>query len=85
MTLIPNWRAVLCHAYSVHFVAVSILFGLLDVVANFWTLLDGLLPISSAWFAALGLAFGFAGLVGRFIPQPKISNPQPNGGSNADK
>ncbi|TPM58962.1 hypothetical protein FJ959_08800 [Mesorhizobium sp. B2-2-4] len=80
MRLIPEWRRVLCHAYSVHFVAVSLFFGALDVIANFWTLFDGLLPISRGWFAVLGTVFGIAGLIGRFIPQPKI-----NGGSNADK
>ena len=80
MKLIPNWRAVLCHAYSVHFVAVSIIFGLLDVLANFWTLFDGLLPISRGWFAGLGVTFGALGLVGRFLPQKKVS-----GDANADK
>jgi hypothetical protein len=72
MRLIPDARRVLCHAYSVHFVAVSIFFGAFDVIANFWTLFDGLLPISRGWFAVLGIVFGLAGLVGRFIPQPKI-------------
>ncbi|RWO20647.1 hypothetical protein [Mesorhizobium sp.] len=80
MKLIPDWKAVLRHAYSVHFVAISIFFGVLDVIANFWYLFDGLLPISRGWFASLGVTFGILGLVGRFIPQKPIS-----GDVNADK
>lgn len=80
MKLIPNWRAVLCHAYSVHFMAVSVFFGIADVIANFWTLFDGLLPISRGWFAGLGVTFGVLGLIGRFIPQKPIS-----GAASADK
>lgn len=73
MRLVPNWRRVLCRAYSVHFAALSFLCGLADVLANFWSLFAGILPIPPLTFAILGLVFGVAGLIGRFIPQPKIS------------
>jgi hypothetical protein len=73
MKMIPNWKAVICRAYSVHFGALSFLFMFLGVVGDFWPLFEGLIPIPPLTFAVLGLVFGLFGLVGRFIPQPKIS------------
>jgi hypothetical protein len=80
MKLIPNWRKVICRAYSVHFGALSFVCMLLGVIGDFWPLFEGLLPIHPMTFAILGLTFGLFGLIGRFIPQSKIS-----GNDNAGK
>lgn len=71
--LIPNWRVVICRAYSLHFGALAFVFALLGTIGDFWTLFAGLLPIPPLAFAILGLVFGLAGLVGRFIKQPEVS------------
>ena len=72
MRLIDEWKDVLLRAYSVHFWALSFVCGALDVLGNCWPLFAGLLPVPPLAFAILGLLFGIAGLIGRFIPQPKI-------------
>lgn len=77
MRLIPNWWAVLTHAYSVHFGAVAFLFELIGVVANSWPLFDGILPLSPLWFALIGLGFSLASICGRFVHQPGVTNANP--------
>ncbi len=73
MRLIPDWRAVLCRAYSVHFGIISGVFWLIVAVADVWPLFDGLLPIPPLVFALLGLAFSLISVFGRFVKQPSIS------------
>lgn len=68
MRLIKNKRAVALRAHSVKFWALSIL-CLLGVVGDSWALFQDVLPIPPLAFAVLGLAFGLAGLAGRFIDQ----------------
>ena len=73
MRLIDNWWTVLCHSYAVHFGALAFLFELSGTIGNYWTLFADVLPLPPLTFAIVGLGFGVAGLIGRFIPQPKIS------------
>jgi len=68
MRLIPNKRVVAIRAHSVKFWVLSIL-CLAGVIGDSWALFQGLLPIPPLAFAILGLVFGIAGLVGRFIDQ----------------
>jgi hypothetical protein len=68
MRLIRNRSAVALRAHSVKFWTLSVL-CILGVVGDSWQLFQDLLPISQINFALLGLAFGIAGLVGRFIDQ----------------
>jgi hypothetical protein len=68
MRLIHDKRAVALKAHSVKLWALSVLCSL-GVVSDSWQLFQDLLPISQINFALLGLAFGIAGLVGRFIDQ----------------
>jgi hypothetical protein len=68
LRLISNRRAVALRAHSVKFWAASLV-CLLGVIGDSWALFQGLLPIPPLTFAILGLLFGIAGLVGRFIDQ----------------
>jgi hypothetical protein len=52
----------------VKFWALSVL-CLLGVIGDSWSLFQGILPLSPLAFALLGLGFGIAGLIGRFIDQ----------------
>lgn len=80
MRLIDNWWAVLCHSYAVHFGALAFVFYLCGTIGSYWSLFAGLLPMPPLVFAIVGLVFGILGLIGRFIPQPKVS-----GDTNADR
>jgi len=68
MRLIRNRKAVALRAHSVKLWGAAVL-CLLGVVSDSWSLFQGVIPLSEGTFAILGLAFGIAGLVGRFIDQ----------------
>jgi hypothetical protein len=68
MRLIRNRRAVALRSHSVKFWLAAV-FCLLGVVGDSWQLFQGMVPISEGAFALLSLAFGIAGLAGRFIDQ----------------
>ena len=68
MRLIRNRKAVALKAHSVKFWALSIL-CLAGVIGDSWSLFQDVLPIPPLAFALLGLLFGIAGLIGRFIDQ----------------
>lgn len=68
MRLVRNRKALALRAHSVKLWLLSIL-CILGVIGDSWQLFQDLLPISQINYALLGLAFGLAGLVGRFIDQ----------------
>lgn len=68
MRFISNRRSVALRAHSVKFWALAVL-CLLGVVGDSWSLFQDVIPIAPLEFALLGLGFGLAGLVGRFIDQ----------------
>lgn len=71
MNLIANWRAVLKHAWSVRFLALSLLFSAIEVAVPF---LNGVLPIAPGPFAALAAASTVAAGVARLVVQRKLGN-----------
>jgi hypothetical protein len=70
MRLVPNWRAVLTHAWSIRLIVLAFVLTAAEVALP---LLDGYLPIPPYTFAALsGLATAGA-FVARLVAQSKIS------------
>lgn len=65
--IIPNWRRVLFYAWSVRWMALSLVFY---TIGDALPLLAHYLPLSPFNLALLSLA---AALVARFIEQPKVS------------
>lgn len=80
MRLVKNWRVLVRRSYAFHFGWLSGASGLIAVLANNWSLFEGLLPIPPLVFALIGVAFGFLASGGRVVEQRKIS-----GGSDADQ
>lgn len=71
MKLVPNWQRVLRHAWSVHLVALSILFQVADVA----------LPYFQPWFPEgiftwLSAIAAIGAVIARILPQKKVSNGQ---------
>lgn len=69
MRIIQNPGKVARRAHSVRAWALAIFFGFAGVLGDMWQAFDGVLPLSPAAFAILGLVFGMLGLIGRFIDQ----------------
>lgn len=65
--LIPEWKTVLRRAWSVKFLGVAVL---CEFVANVWPLLIGFDP--PRWLTLAGGVFVVAGLIARFVLQPKM-------------
>jgi hypothetical protein len=68
MRIISNKRTVALKAHSVRLWIASVL-CMLGVVGDNWQFAEGFLPIGQGWFLALGIIFGLAGLIGRFVDQ----------------
>ncbi|RUL99690.1 hypothetical protein [Rhizobium chutanense] len=72
--LVPNWRAVLKHAWSIRLMALALLCIVLEPVINFVasTWVSGNLYLQLAMSAATGV-FAVAAIVARIFVQHKIS------------
>lgn len=67
--LLPNWQAVLRHAWSVRLLAIAALLSGVEAVLPF---LQDFLPISPGTFALLSLAVSIGALIARIVSQKDI-------------
>lgn len=73
--LVQNWPAVVKHAWSFRFIALSVGLGAAELGLPY---LDGELPLSQRQFAALVMATSIAAGIARLIPQTAVSgDPKP--------
>lgn len=72
MRLIWNWRPVLKKAWSVRFLAFSILFSGVETALPYT---HGILPIPNGVFAALSFAAVVAAGISRFVAQRGLIEP----------
>lgn len=70
MTLIPNWRAVMRHAWSVRLIVVA---GILTGAEAILPLVPELLPVRSGYFAVLTFLVVMGALIARFVVQRKVT------------
>lgn len=70
MRLIPNWRKVLRHAWSVRLIVLA---GVLTGCEAILPVVPNLVQVQPGVFAALTFAVVMLALVSRFIAQQKIS------------
>lgn len=70
MRLVPNWRAVLRHAWSIRLILIA---GLLSGIEVVLPLLDVFATIPPGAFAALSFLITMGALVARLIAQKNIS------------
>ena len=69
MKPIANWREVLAHAWSVRFIAASILLSALELAVP---LLRDLLPVQPGTFAVFTVLTSVAAGVARFVAQRRL-------------
>jgi len=69
MSLVANWRRVLQRAWSIRFIAASIVLSALEVGISVFT--DDP-PLPRATFAALAVAVTIAAAVARIVAQPEL-------------
>lgn len=67
--VIPEWKRVLRHAWSVRFGVLAVISEGLNAA---WPLLDGLLPIDPRLFSVLAGIFAMAAVASRFLYQAEI-------------
>lgn len=72
MTLHPNWRQILRHAWSVRFLGLAALFDGVNASVPY---LDGLLPVPPGMFAALAGLSSVAALISRVVYQETVHDP----------
>lgn len=70
MQLIANWRAVLLRAWSVRFIAISLVFGAIELALPF---LGGVLPVRPGTFAALVFFTNLGAAISRIVSQRQLA------------
>jgi hypothetical protein len=70
MTLIPNWRDVMKHAWSVRFIILAVVLSALDALLPFVGL-----PIAPGPLAALSAVSGVMAGIARIVAQRRVSEP----------
>lgn len=73
MRLVPNWRAVLRHAWSLRFSAIAAVLSGAEIVVSVFV--DNP-PMRRGTFAALAFAVTIAAAAARFVAQSKVSGDQ---------
>lgn len=70
MQLVANWRAVLLRAWSVRLIALSLVFGAVELALPF---LDGVLPVRPGTFAALVFLTNIGAGISRLVAQRQFA------------
>lgn len=70
MRLVPNWRAVLRHAWSIRLILIA---GLLSGIEVALPLLDGVIDVPRQTLALACFVVTMAALIARFIAQKSVS------------
>ncbi|WP_062111171.1 hypothetical protein [Aureimonas sp. AU40] len=70
MSLVPNWRAVIKHAWSLQLIALAFFFSMAEIALPAF---DGVLPIPPRAFAILSGFTTAAAYVARLLAQSKLS------------
>ena len=73
LSLVPDWKVVLRHAWSVRLMIIAALLSGLEVALP---LLQGFLPIRPGIFALLTSLVVAGAFVARFVVQAKVSGPK---------
>lgn len=71
MHLVPNWRAVISHAWSMRLIAIAAVLEAVEVALPYFS--DA---IPNGMFSITGLLVSVAALVARLIAQPQTLPPQ---------
>lgn len=73
MSIVPNWRKVLFHSYSLHLNAGSAVCWFAIMLDYVWPFLADYLPFRPVVFGLLGGGLAVAAIYARFVLQPAIS------------
>lgn len=70
MKLLPNWRAILRHAWSIRLILLAALLSGLEVAL---AIVGPFVPVRPGIFAAVSMLVTMGALIARFVAQSQIS------------